>query len=88
MQVAPDNRCLLSFIHLCYCFLLLSNAPLYAQKSIEDKIDKIISKAMTEEGSPGWLARKLLSINGSIIQSFRHDKRSKDNGTGIHRCPE
>lgn len=53
MQVAPKYLRLLSFIHLCYCFLLLSNTPVYAQKGIEDKIDKIISKAMAEEGFPG-----------------------------------
>lgn len=53
MQVAPDNRRLLSFIQLCCCFLLLSNTPLYAQKRIEDKIDKIITNAMATEEFPG-----------------------------------
>jgi len=53
MQVAPKYLRLLLFIHLCCCFLLLSNTPLYAQKSIEDKIDKIISKAMIQEEFPG-----------------------------------
>lgn len=53
MQVAPKIFRLLLFIHLCCCFLLLTNGPLYAQKGIEEKIDKIISKAMAEEKFPG-----------------------------------
>ncbi len=53
MQVAPPHQRLLSFLYLCCLFILLSNSSLYAQKGIEENIDKLISKAMAEEEFPG-----------------------------------
>lgn len=52
MQLTPYPRRLLLFLPLCI-FLALSQGSLHAQKGMEDKIDKIISKAMAAEEFPG-----------------------------------
>lgn len=53
MQAAPYSRFLLSSLFVCYVLLFQCSITAYAQKGMGEKIDRIITKAMTEEEFPG-----------------------------------